>query len=255
VLTRFRTLESLLLLVAGLALTAAACRLAGLGAGWTAAFCATFALFGFPMLAIRVQDRLLELYVSTGRFRRALTLASAIRGSAMHPVARALAEFDLALIHLARGAPADARRTLGRIERHRLQPRTRLLVELHDALAALRTAAPEGAAGTAQALETAADSALQSFPDDPHLLAMKGEARLALGDGAGARLLLRRSLELDGDPGDPSPGERHLLFARAAAAAGALDEARRGLQVAAALRSGPFVEAARAELARLAPDA
>lgn len=255
-LTRFRTAETLLLLVLGLGLVVGACRLSGFGPGWTLAFALAFTLVAFPPLAMRLQDHLLELYVATGRFGRALAVARAIRNSALHPVARALAEFDLALVHLARGAPADAKRTLGRIERHRLKPRTRLLVELHDALATVRSAGPEARAEAGRLAIVSADAALTEFQDDAHVLAMKGEALLAAGDSEAARALLRHSLEIDGDPSDPSPGERLVLFARAAEASGAVNEAVQALRAAAKLRArGPFVEAARTELARLEPHA
>lgn len=82
--------------------------------------------------------------------------------------------------------------------------------------------------------------------EDPHLLAAEAEARLALGEVEAARKLLTRSLNLDPDPRDPSPGERYVLFARAAIACGADETARRALDVAARLKAnGPFTREAR----------
>lgn len=250
---RFTTLEAVLLLVAGLALFGAGSWAAGLGPGWTSALLAAWVLVAYGPLLVRLQDRLLEFYLGSGRFQRALVLAGAIRDSATKARGRDLAEFDVGLVHLARGAPADAARSFGRIEKHLLQERTRLLVAMYQALALLRSAAETDRQARAPAAGDAARAALAAFGEDAQLLAVEAEALLAAGAPEAAFASLERSLALDPDPRDPSPGERHLLFARAALATGRPEAARRALSIAAGLRGETLLlRAARAELAQLA---
>lgn len=228
-----------------------------LGTALTTVLAASFLLFAYVPLAARLQDRLLEFYLSSGRFRRALAIAAAVRDSARTPLGRALAEFDLGLVHLARGAPADAVRCFSRLERHRLKDRTRLLADLHLALAKLRSlpsdaeAAERTQAGTA--LATLADAVAAELGQEALPLALAGEGRLAAGEGEAAFDLLERSLQRDGDPCDPSPGERHLVYARAALATGRREAAEKALRIAAGLPRGPFAKTAREELKRLVP--
>lgn len=247
-LARFRTPETLALFALLAALSVGVPWALGAGTTWIAiSGVATMGLLFLP-LAVKLQEWLLEKSLSQGDFARALRIATAVRDGASAPVSRALAEFDVGLVHLARGAAVDARLAFARIEKHRLKGPTRVLVQLYEALARLRAEGP----AHAPALVALADEALASFGDDPLALAAKAEALLAAGDPAGARALLTQSIDLNPDPCDPSPGERYVLFARAALATGTPDEARKALQIVTKLTAdGPFVRDARAELDRL----
>lgn len=250
---RFLTRETLVLLAAGEAVVAGLGYVLGFGVILTLCLGVAFALFGFMPIAARMQDWLLERALAAGRYEQALRLAAVIRDSAKAGVSRDLAEFDVGLVHLARGAPADATRSFQRIEAHRLKGHTKVLVALYRELAKLRA---EPAREPADRLVEAAEAALVEFKDDPTLLAAKAEAHLARDEFDEARQLLTRSLDLNPDALDPSPGERYVLFARAALGTGGRDLAVKSLRVAAALRAdGPFVRAARAELAQLVSDA
>jgi tetratricopeptide (TPR) repeat protein len=249
VITRFRTVETLALLVVSLAIIIGVGLKVRLGVGWIGALAVSFLLFAYIPLAVRLQDALLQSYLARGRFGSAMRIAAAVRDGARSGVPRSYAEFDVGLIHLARGANADAARSFRRVEGHRMQPRMRTIVAAYTALAELRAS---GDATLAKVALHLADEALAASNDDPYLLAAKGEALLAMGDAVQAHALISRSLELNGDPRDPSPGERHLLLGRTASRTGHRDVARHSFRIAAQLRvDGPFVRAARAELTEL----
>ncbi len=250
---RYLTPEALLLLVLGLGLLGGGALALHLGPWVAGGLALAYLLFAFETLVARLQDRLLERDLATGHFAHGLKLAGAIRDSAHRPVKRDLAEFDVGLVHLARGAPADAVRSFGRIQKHRLQEPMRHLVALYQAIALLRAYGEAERAEAATAALAAAREALQLLGEDAPLLACEAEALQALGESGRAFDLLERSLQLDPDPRDPSPGERHLLFARAALASGHPDAALKALRIAAGLAGEPpFVRAARAELEKLA---
>ncbi len=251
-LARFRTWETLLLLVVAVGVIAAGGVAVHLRLRWTAVLAVSFLVLAYAPLAARLQDRLIELYLSRGRFKDALRVAATIRDGARDPTSRALAAFDVGLVHLARGANDDAVRCFRLLEGHRLKERTRMLINIYTSLAVLRAADAEHREEAARALGAAADQASASFADDPYLMAAKGEASLALGQADEASRLLRRSLDMVPDPRDPSPGERHVLYARAALLNGERSSAASSLRIAADLHvDAPFVRAARAELAHL----
>jgi tetratricopeptide (TPR) repeat protein len=255
VIGRFRTRETLLLLALTTGAIAAGGALTHLAWGWTLGLIVSFLLFAYIPLAVRLQDVLLEQYLARGWYSAALRIAGAVRDSARSGVNRDLAEFEVGLVHLARGANDDAVRSFRRVERHRLKPKTRLVVTTYAALAELRACVGDNSPQATSVIKAVAE-ALASSPDDPYLLSAKGEALLALGDSDAAFEALKQSLAIDDDPSDPSPGERHTLLARSARALGRMDAAREAYQTAAALRkNAPFVAAARRELEALATDA
>lgn len=283
-LARFLTLESLLLLIFALSLIVGCGLWLGLGWPWLLGLSLSFGLFAWFPLAARLQDFMIEQYLARGRYPRALKLASAIREGAHNQISRSLADFDLGLVHLARGAPADALRCFRRVSKHRLQERSRSLVELYEALAQLRLFDAQSALETGETrqqdsagntLETSSNaSAHQKYPserdalaqkvlkastaasailgENPNLLAAEAEARLAMGEPEAASSILARSLDIDPNPRDPSPGERYVLSARAAQMLGMDEEARRHLRTAASQKApGPFVREAKALLGEM----
>lgn len=252
-LKRFATLEALILLVAGLLAVFGGLRIAGVARAWAVGGAVGWFVLGYSPMLIRLQDRLLEYYIATGRFPRALALAAVIRDSAPKRKLRDLGDFDLGLVHLARGAPADAIRTFGRIEKHLHKEPIRQLVVVYEGLSRMRSNPAAEREEPARETLRAVKEATTTFGEDATLLGIEGEALLTLGDGEAAYARLRRSIELDGDPRDPSPGERHLHLGRAAAATGRTKEARLALEIAITQAvDTPFVNAAREELARLA---
>jgi tetratricopeptide (TPR) repeat protein len=256
VIGRFRTPETLALLAVTTSLIVAGGVKTHLAWGWTVALLSSFLLFAYIPVAVRLQDWLLERYLARGWFKSALRIASAVRDSARSGVNTDIAEFEVGLVHLARGANADAVRSLRRVDRRRLKPKTRLVVAAYVALAELRVSTEEERAERGAALLGVVDEALAEAPEDPYLIAARGEAQLAQGDASQAVESLQQSLEIDDDPSDPSPGERHVLHARAALAAGQREVARQSYRVAARLRANtPFVLAARKELAALESNA
>ena len=251
-LVRFRTWETLLLLVTALSVIIGVALRIHLGALLTGALAVSFLLFAYIPLAARLQDRLIEGSLARGRFANALRIASAIRDGARGPSAKGMADFDIGLIHLSRGSNSDAIRTFRRIDGSKLQPRMRLLIATYSALAALRSSDDESRKAAAESLMAAVDAARPTLGESPYLLAAQGEGLLALARAEEAATILKRSIELDPDPSDPSPGERHVLLARAELLVGAPTHAAEAFRVAAGLAvDGPFVRAARAELARL----
>ncbi len=253
VFARYWTAEAFLLFAAVLVVLAGVPLALRLSPWWALGLSLGFVLFGFDPLLARAQDRALEWHLAAGRFTQALKLAAAIRNSAHKPRARDLAEFDVGLVHLARGAPADAARSFASIQVHRLTEPMRLLVKLYHAIAVLRArASDDDLSEFATAALAKAREAEGALGEDAQLLACEGEALLALGESASAFDRLARSLEMDPNPRDPTPGERHLSFARAALATGQRETAVKALRVASKLSGEPpFVRAARAELDRL----
>jgi len=252
VLKRFTTREALLLFALGALVVGGGLRLAGLAPGWVAAGFVAWLVLGYEPLLHRLHDRALEFYLATGRFDRALALAAKLRDAAFKPRTRDLAEFDVGLVHLARGAPADAARSFGRIERHRHKEHTRRLVALYQAVATMRATPGADRTEAARNALRAAREAVELFGEDAPLCALEGEALLSLGESEAGYVRLRRSVELDGDPVDPSPGERHCLLGRAALATGRTGEAREAFAIAARQVDGaPFVQAAKEELGRV----
>lgn len=242
----FRTREALLLLALGALVVAGVLLL--LDAGWTWTLAAVFVWAGiiFPRLGNRLQESLFERALSRARYDDALRLAVAMRNGAVNPTLRELAAFDVGLVHLARGAPSDAERVFSRLDRRRLRERTRLVAGTYHALARVR-ARDEGEAQqqAARELVAVAGEALEKIDEDANVLAARAEGYLALNQLDEAWAALRRSLELEADPRDPSPGERHLLLGRIAAARGDTTTARQAWQVAASLDTPtPFVHQA-----------
>lgn len=243
----FRSREALLLLALGALVIAGALMLLQMGWMWTTIGVVVWAGVVFPRLGNRLQERLFERSLSRARYDDALRLAVAMRDGAINPTLRELAAFDVGLVHLARGAPSDAERVFSRLDRRRLRDRTRLVAGTYHALARVRCR-DEGDARdqAARELVAVAGEALEKIGEDANVLAARAEGHLALNELEEAWTVLQRSLELDADPQDPSPGERHVLLGRIAAARGDASAAREAWQVAAALdTSTPFVLRAR----------
>lgn len=247
-----RVPETLLLLLGGIVLFALLGFTTTIGPAWAWGLGIIWAIVVFPKLARILLDSLLERSLAQARFDRALRIACATRDGALTPYAKEVAEFDVGLVHLARGAPADAVRSLSRIPVHRLRVRTRGFISIYLGLARLRSAEEERRNELATQLLATLDAATELDAEEPNLLAARAEALLACDRTTEARDALVRSLALDADPADPSPGERYVLLGRAQLALGARDEARASFERAATLSlDAPFVRAAREELDRM----
>lgn len=249
----FRSREALLLLVVGAIALGGGVYATGVGGTWTAVAVVVWTLVVFPRLGVRLQDALLERALSRADYDNALRLSVAMRNGAFNPTLRELAAFDVGLVHLARGAPVDAERVFSRIDRRRLKEKTRLLVGTYHALSRVR-ALEEGEARhqAARDLAGVCAEAIEQIGEDANFLAAGAEARLALGELPAAREQIDRSLALDDDPGDPSPGERHLLLGRIAQAQGDRATALAAWKTAASLGgTSPCVRAAEESLSAL----
>lgn len=234
------------LLLAGALLTAGGLVALGFGGSGIAIGVLVWAVVVFPRPAMRLQDWLFERALSKAEYETALRLARAMRDGAYNRYLQALAEFDVGLVLLAKGAVVDAERTFARIDRKRLRGRTRLLVGTYHALARLR-AADEGERKeeAARDLIGVCTEAAEQLGEDANFLAARAESCLALNHLNIARSLIEESLQLDADPMDPSPGERHLLLGRIASAQNDVDGAVAAWNVAASLAStAPCVVAA-----------
>lgn len=242
-----------LILLAGALLTAGVLLALGFGWGGIVLGVLVWAVVVFPRPAMRFQDWLFERALSKAQYDTALRLAIAMREGAYNRYLQALAEFDVGLVQLARGAPVDAERVFARIDRKRLRGRTRLLVGTYHALARLR-AADEGERkeDAARDLIGVCTEAAEQLGEDANFLAARAESCLALNDLVAARTLIEESLALDPDPSDPSPGERHLLLGRIARAQNDVEGAIAAWRVAASLGfTAPCVAAAARHLAEV----
>lgn len=244
----FRSREMWLILLVGALLTAGALFALGFRSGGIAIGVLVWAVVIFPRPAMRLQDWLFERALSKARYDTALRLAEAMRDGAYNRYLQALAEFDVGLVLLAKGAAVDAERTFARIDRKRLRGRIRLVVGTYHALARLR-AAEEGERRreAARDLMGVCTEAAEQLGDDANLLAARAESCWALNHLSIARSLIEESLQRQSDPMDPSPGERHLLLGKIASAQDDVDAAVAAWSVAASLAvKGPcVVESAR----------
>lgn len=226
----------LLILLAGAVLTAGVLFALDFGGVGIALGVVVWAIVVFPRPATRLQDWLFERALSKARYDTALRLAIAMREGAYNRYLQALAEFDVGLVQLAKGAPVDAERVFARIDRKRVKGRTRLLVGTYHALARLRATEDEARkVDAARDLVGVCTEAADQLGDNANFLAARAEGCLAMNHLAVARALIEESLERDPDPSDPSPGERHLLLGRIASAQEDMEAAAAAWRVAASL--------------------
>ena len=246
-LGRFIGLETLAVFVALFATGAAVATVAG-APGWAVASTGAAAAVIFVLPAsVWVQEYLVALWVDRGRYDKALDLAARILETAPGKKHKDRARADLGLIHVARGDHARAREHLERAAAAPLRSLAKAVVQGHLALCL---------AHLGEELERAAELAAKArreVPEDDAPLFDYFVAVVAWkrGEVAEARRLVEASLAADAEDKDPAPGERRCVRGQRALAAGDAAAARAAFEAAARVEPvGPFVERARAELAK-----
>lgn len=173
------------------------------------------------------QERILEFYTESFRYESALRLAMDIREAAMDRQTRQSADLNVAFVQMACGHYDLALKRLRTIITTREQPITKSIVEgiTGYCMAYLGTDLAEA--------EKLISASIATQPEEGTFVVFLALLRLRQGRFEEAKLLLEKSVALDGDPDLPHAGERQYLMAHALAGMGETARSQEALNQAA----------------------